>query len=58
MICYCETGSVQNESVYLTQRVNCDGEKELPGLWLAQTEGAKFWLGIPTGLKNRGVMIS
>ncbi len=31
------------------------GQKELLGLWIAQSEGAKFWLGILTELKNRGV---
>jgi putative transposase len=32
-----------------------EGEKELLGLWIAQTEGAKFWLGVLNELKNRGV---
>jgi len=32
-----------------------DGEKELLGLWLAQTEGVKFWLQVVTELRNRGV---
>ncbi|EPV0718439.1 IS256 family transposase [Escherichia coli] len=50
-----ETGSVQNKSVYLALGVNCDGEKELLGLWLAQTEGAKFWLSVMNELKNRGL---
>lgn len=31
------------------------GEKEAPGLWIAQTEGTKFWLQVITELKNRGV---
>lgn len=31
------------------------GEKEVLGLWLAQTEGAKFWLQVVTELRNRGV---
>ena len=35
--------------------VNVAGEKELLGLWIAQTEGAKCWLGILNELKNRGV---
>ncbi|WP_189799663.1 transposase, partial [Sulfuricella sp. T08] len=30
------------------------GEKELLGIWIAQTEGAKFWLQVVTELKNRG----
>ncbi len=32
-----------------------EGEKELLGLWMAQTEGAKFWLSVMNELKNRGV---
>ena len=35
--------------------VNLNGDKELLGLWVAQTEGAKFWLQVVTELKNRGV---
>lgn len=35
-------------------KVNLSGEKELLGLWIAQTEGAKFWLQVVTELKNRG----
>lgn len=50
-----ESGAVQNKSVYLALGINTDGEKELLGLWMAQTEGAKFWLSVMTELKNRGV---
>ncbi len=35
--------------------INLDGAKEVLGLWIAQTEGAKFWLAVVTELKNRGV---
>jgi len=35
--------------------VNLEGHKELLGLWLSETEGAKFWLNILTELQNRGV---
>jgi putative transposase len=35
--------------------VNIRGEKEVLGLWIAETEGAKFWLRIVTELKNRGL---
>ncbi|KRB88899.1 hypothetical protein ASE07_01760 [Noviherbaspirillum sp. Root189] len=35
--------------------VNLNADKELLGLWVAQTEGAKFWLQVATELKNRGV---
>lgn len=46
---------VTNQSLYLALGVNLDGHKELLGLWLAHTEGAKFWLAIMTELKTRGV---
>ena len=32
-----------------------NGEKEVLGLWIAQTEGDKFWLAVVTEVKNRGV---
>lgn len=50
-----DSGVVQNKSVYLALGINSDGEKELLGLWMAQTEGAKFWLSVMNELKNRGV---
>lgn len=46
---------VINKAMYLALGVNLDGQKELLGLWLAETEGAKFWLGVLTELQNRGV---
>ena len=46
---------VVQKSVYLALGINMDGHKELLGLWLSETEGAKFWLGILTELQNRGV---
>jgi putative transposase len=48
-------GSVRAKAVYLAIGVNMAGEKEVLGLWLAQTEGAKFWLQVVTELRNRGV---
>lgn len=50
-----DQGSVSNRSVYLALGVNMDGRKELMGLWMAETEGAKFWLNVLTDLTNRGV---
>ncbi|MFW2125131.1 transposase, partial [Acinetobacter ursingii] len=47
--------NVINKSVYLALGINMDGQKELMGMWIAQTEGAKFWLSVITELKNRGV---
>lgn len=46
---------VRNKAVYLAIGVNMDGMKEVLGMWIAQTEGAKFWLQVVTELKNRGV---
>lgn len=50
-----EGNRISNKAVYLALGVNLEGTKELLGLWLSQTEGAKFWLGILTELKNRGL---
>jgi len=50
-----EEGRVANRSVYLAMAVNLEGQKELLGIWIAPSEGAKFWLGVVTELKNRGV---
>ena len=50
-----DTGVVRAKAVYLALGVNLDGEKDLLGIWIAQTEGAKFWLQVVTELKNRGV---
>jgi putative transposase len=48
-------GHVKNKAVYLAIGMTMDGLKEVLGLWIAQTEGAKFWLQVVTELKNRGV---
>ncbi len=48
------SGAVQNKHVYLALGVNQMGEKEILGLWMAENEGAKFWLSVMTELKNRG----
>jgi len=50
-----DNGTVRTKAVYLALGVNLAGEKELLGIWIAQTEGAKFWLQVVTELKNRGV---
>ena len=46
---------VRNKAIYLAIGINLDGMKEVLGMWVAQTEGAKFWLQILTELKNRGL---
>lgn len=44
-----------NKSVFLALGINIEGQKELLGMWLAENEGAKFWLNVLTELKNRGL---
>lgn len=46
---------VINKAIYLALGINMDGQKELLGIWIAETEGAKFWLSVLTELQNRGV---
>ena len=50
-----ENQHIINKSVYLALGVNLNGYKELLGMWLAQNEGAKFWLAVLTELHNRGL---
>ncbi len=50
-----QDNQVINKSVYIALGINSEGYKELLGLWLAETEGAKFWLSVLTELKNRGL---
>ena len=48
-------GKVSPHTIYVAIGVNLEGRKELIGLWLSETEGAKFWLGVLNDLKNRGL---
>jgi putative transposase len=50
-----DSGTVRVKAVYLALGINMSGEKEVLGLWISQTEGAKFWMQVVTELKNRGV---
>jgi transposase-like protein len=50
-----QEGPVQTKAVYVALGITLEGEKELLGLWLSESEGAKFWLSVFTDLKNRGV---
>src|SRR5215472_15938093 len=46
-----DDGLVRNKAVYIALALNSDGEKEVLGLWIEQTEGAKFWLkGFPEAI--------
>lgn len=48
-------GRVETRAVYTAIGINLDGEKSVLGLWVSAAEGAKFWLGVLTSLKNRGL---
>lgn len=48
-------GRVDNRAVYVAIGVDLEGRKDVLGLWTSGNEGAKFWLGVLTELKNRGV---
>src|SRR5665213_2192995 len=46
---------VINKAIYVALGINCEGRKELIGLWISENEGSKFWLSVLTELSNRGV---
>ncbi|SNR97820.1 Transposase (or an inactivated derivative) [Blastococcus mobilis] len=48
-------GSVRNKAAHLAVGVDADGRKEVLGIWVETTEGAKFWLRVMNELKARGV---
>lgn len=48
-------GRVENRAVYVAIGVDWQGQKDVLGLWTSASEGAKFWLGVLTEIKNRGV---
>ena len=50
-----ESRQVKNKAVYVALGVTPEGEREVLGLWIADNEGAKFWLSIMNNLKNRGL---
>jgi transposase-like protein len=50
-----QDGKSCTKSVYVALGVNFEGKKEVLGLWIAENEGAKFWMGILNELKNRGL---
>ena len=50
-----DEGFVRNKAVYIALAILADGSKAILGLWIEQTEGAKFWLRVMNELKNRGV---
>jgi putative transposase len=50
-----DDGLVRNKAVYLALGVRRDGTREILGIWIENTEGAKFWLKVFNELRNRGV---
>ena len=50
-----QDGKVENRAVYTAIGVDLEGKKSVLGLWTSSNEGARYWLGVLTGLKNRGV---
>ncbi len=50
-----DNGQIINKAFYLALGVNMEGQKEVLGIWVAQNEGAKFWMAVITELKNRGL---
>lgn len=52
---YRDNRRVLNKAIFVAMGINLSGNKELLGLWLAENEGAKFWLSVLTEFKNRGV---
>ena len=50
-----DEGVVANRAVYLALGIDSEGRRDVLGLWIEQTEGAKFWLRVCNDLRNRGV---
>lgn len=50
-----EDGVVRNKAVYLALGVLPDGTRDILGLWIESTEGAKFWIKVFNDLKTRGI---
>jgi putative transposase len=50
-----DEGFVRNKAIYIALGILANGTKEILGIWIEQTEGAKFWLRVMNELKNRGV---
>ena len=49
-----DEGAVKNNAVYLAIGMRCSGHKEVLGIRIEHTEGAKFWLRVMTEIRNRG----
>ena len=49
-----DEGVVRSKAIYLALGVRTDGSRDVLGLWIEQTEGAKFWMKVFTDLRARG----
>jgi transposase-like protein len=50
-----DDGTVKNKAVYLALGIDARGNKDVLGMWIEQTEGAKLWMRVFNELRNRGV---
>ena len=48
-------GQIVKKAVYIAIGINLDGRKDVLGMWVGETESAKFWATVLNGLRNRGV---
>jgi len=48
-------GKVINKCVYSVLGIDCDGKKDILGIWISETESASFWTAVFNEMKNRGV---
>lgn len=55
MVSVRDGATVQKKAVYLAMGMTLEGRREVLGLWIQATEGARFWLQVLTELKNRGI---
>jgi len=50
-----EDGQIKTKAAYVVLGINVDGYKDILGIWIGENESSKFWLGVLTELKNRGL---
>ena len=50
-----EDGFIQNKAAYMAIGVDLDGNKDVLGMWIGESESSKFWLSVLNELRNRGV---
>lgn len=50
-----EDSKIVSKAAYICMALNMEGKKEILGIWIGESEGAKFWLSVCNDLKNRGI---